>query len=80
MKLILYHYESCFYCRMVRDAIDRLGITGIEYRDTRKNPAFRNELIEMNGKSQVPCLVIDGRPMLESEDIIRFLETNFAKP
>ena len=66
-------YETCGYCARVLRVIDRLGLT-IEMRDVRRDPQARAEAIAIGGKSQVPMLLIDGRPLYESADIIRFLE------
>lgn len=77
MQLILYHFDACPYCEKVRSAIDRMNIKGIEYRDILKESKFREELIALNGIRQVPCLVVDGKPMLESDDIVAFLEDHF---
>ena len=38
------------------------------------DPQHRQELLDMNGTTQSPCLVIDGKPMLESADIIAYLK------
>lgn len=35
----------------------------------------REDLIALGGKAQCPCLVIDGRPLYESDDIIAYLRT-----
>lgn len=79
MGLILYHFENCPYCGRVEDAIHRLGIeSNIERRDILKNPAYRDELMQMTGIKQVPCLIVDGKPMLESLDIIKYLEKTFG--
>ena len=78
MKLILYHFEACPYCKIVRQAIQRLHVPQVEYRDILENPLYKEELIKLNEIRQVPCLVIDGQPMLESKDIIHFLEKNFS--
>jgi glutaredoxin len=79
MKLILYHFDGCHYCKNVESAINRLGIRDkIEHRDILKETKYRNELIALNGIKQVPCLVVDGNPMLESRDIIQFLEKTFG--
>ncbi len=78
MDLILYHFESCPYCEKVRRAIRELKVPAVEYRNIMDEPARRDELIEMNGTRQVPCLVVDGRPMLESDEIVAFLKRNFA--
>jgi len=40
------------------------------------DPARPKTLIEIGGKSQVPCLFIDGVPPYESDDIIRWLKSN----
>ena len=77
MKLELYHMEGCPYCRKVRNYIDTAGIKSlITYHDIEKDEASDKFLTEMNGDDQVPCLVIDGHPMLESDDIITYLKAN----
>ena len=48
----------------------------IEKRDTMQNPSFRQELLEVGGKTQVPCLFIDGKPLYESDDIIDYMKDN----
>ena len=48
----------------------------LEKRDTMQNPNFRQELLEVGGKTQVPCLIIDGKPLYESDDIIDYLKDN----
>ena len=35
------------------------------------------KLEEVGGKVQVPCLVIDGKAMYESDDIIEYAKENF---
>lgn len=78
MKLELYHFDSCPYCVKVRDYIDRAGLKSrIEYHDILEDPAAHKRLLEVNNDDdQVPCLVIDGKPMLESDDIIAWLKKN----
>jgi glutaredoxin 3 len=78
MQLILYHFESCPYCEKVRRAIRELRIEEVEYRDILERPECRRELVEINGTRQVPCLLIDGRPMLESDDIAAFLKKTYG--
>ncbi len=48
-------------------------------RDTHENPVYRDELIKIGGKPQVPCLVIDGKALYESSDIIEWLKKNHKK-
>lgn len=57
--------------------LERLKLE-IPMRDIRAEEGARDELIEIGGKGQVPCLVIDGKPMYESADIVSWLEENSA--
>jgi glutaredoxin len=80
MKLELYHFESCPYCRKVRTFIDKNNLKSkIQYFDIQKDPAAHDRLMKMNDDEQVPCLVINGKPMLESDDIIDWLKENQSK-
>lgn len=77
-KLALYHFNSCPFCRMVTDGIERLGVD-VELRDIFENAQYRDELIEARDRATVPVLRItspDGeeRWMPESRDILRYLE------
>ncbi|MCB0326729.1 MAG: glutathione S-transferase N-terminal domain-containing protein [Bdellovibrionales bacterium] len=78
-SLKLYYFEACPYCQKVLHVIDRLDIkSAIEFLDTRSEPKHREALIQLTGKTQVPCLEIDGKPLLESEDIVTYLIQRFA--
>ena len=59
----------------LKESIDRLGLE-IPMRDIQAEPGARDELIAIGGKGQVPCLVIDGKPLYESAEIVRWLEEN----
>jgi len=78
---VLYQYESCPYCRRVRQFLEEAGIR-IEMRDILRDPQVRRELVEGGGRSTVPCLRIerDGevRWMYESRDIIDYLRRRYA--
>ena len=73
--LTLYHFAGCPYCQRVRDFLSNKGIT-VSMKDTRENPVFRDELIKIGGKPQVPCLVINGKALYESLDIIEWFKKN----
>lgn len=72
-ELTLYHFPSCPFCKVVKDCLDRLNLE-IPMRDLQSDPGARDALIEIGGKGQVPCLVIDGKPLYESADIVCWLE------
>ena len=61
---------------MVRDYLTENHIS-IPLKDIRLNPAYREELKKIGGKTQVPCLVIDGKALYESADIIDWLKKNW---
>ena len=56
--------------------LDSNGIR-LDLRDTLQ-PGNQNDLIRIGGKKQVPCLVINGRALYESEDIIAYLRGTLA--
>ena len=75
-ELTLYLTAWCPYCVKVKNYLQGRGIEVAE-KDTSADAAARDELISLTGKTQVPCLVIDGTPMLESGDIIQWFEDNY---
>jgi glutathione S-transferase len=80
MTIQLFHRWHCPYSARVRDFVDehRLG-DRIEYLELSEAPGAEDTLTRLTGRSQVPCLVVDGEPMLESADIVRWLDDNLVK-
>lgn len=75
MTMDLYHLQYCPYSKRVRDFIASKGLESIiVYHDVGKDRDAMKVLRDLTGKTQVPCLVIDGKPLLESEKIVSFLE------
>jgi glutathione S-transferase len=58
--------------------LDSLDVN-VAYRDVRAHREHRDELIALTGSTQVPCLVINGRPLLESADIVAWLKSHFPE-
>ncbi|MEN0062609.1 MAG: glutaredoxin [Myxococcota bacterium] len=74
-ELVLYQADYCPFCRRVTQALSAFGEqVQVEIRDTMQ-PEFRQELRERTGRTQVPCLMIDGVPLFESLDIIAWLDS-----
>ena len=69
---------GCPYCGKVRNFLKSKNIS-IAMKNTRENPAHLEELVKIGGKPQVPCLVIDGRALYESDEIIEWLSEHFKK-
>lgn len=74
-KLDYYYFESCPFCQMVMEVINRNSIK-VEYCDIFANKAHLDKLVSDTGRQTVPCLYIDGKPMHESRDIIAWLQSN----
>lgn len=81
-KLVLYHYDTCWFCGRVRSAIERLNLH-IELRNIHTERAHHETLMREGGSGTVPCLRIEDATggvewMYESADIIAYLERRFA--
>lgn len=81
-KLILYHFESCPFCALVRETIARLGLD-VELRDIRVETEHRDDLVAARGRATVPVLKIESpdgteRWMPESADIVRYLDETYG--
>ena len=74
MTLELFKQNTCPYCQRVMRYIAASGRKDIIYRDIHESGEAEQRLIEVGGKRQVPCLFIDGKPLYESMDIIKWLE------
>jgi len=78
--LVLYDFESCPFCRKVREAITDLGLT-VDVRPCPKGGSrFREEAMERYGQRVFPFLVDPnaGVEMAESADINRHLYATYG--
>ena len=79
MKLELIHKWACPYSARVRDFIEERGLKDqIAFTEVTETEDAKDRLAQMTGKTQVPCLVADGEPILESQDIIQWLDRNLV--
>ena len=74
-KLVLYSQPFCPFCIKVVSYLEKRNIN-IEIKNVISDPDARNTLLSVGGKTQVPCLFIDGKPLYESDDIIAWFENN----
>lgn len=78
-QLDLYYYDACPYCQKVLRAMRQLGIEHeITLKNILRSQKAADTLVRVGGKRQVPCLFIDGVPMYESDDIVAWLQKEFA--
>jgi glutaredoxin len=74
-ELVLFKFDSCPYCRRVQVHVEALGLGDqVKQRDTLMDPEARAELAAATGRTQVPCLFVDGEPLFESADINAWLD------
>ncbi len=60
--------------------IDELDLKEkIIFKNTLMEPENREYHLKNTGRSTVPCLYIDGKPLFESRDICEWLEVNVNK-
>jgi glutathione S-transferase len=73
--LEVYEFESCPFCRKVRDALTELDLEAMIYPCPKGGTVFRPKAVELGGKAQFPYLVDPntGTRMYESDDIIAYL-------
>jgi glutathione S-transferase len=79
--LVLYDFESCPFCRKVREALTVLDLE-VDVRPCPKGGRrFRPELIARGGKAQFPYLVDPntGKEMYESDAIVRYLFAEYGE-
>ncbi|PON83083.1 S-crystallin [Trema orientale] len=71
----IYEFESCPFCRKVREIIAVLDIDVLFYPCPRNGPNFRPKVAQIGGKQQFPYMVDPntGVSMYESDDIIKYL-------
>lgn len=80
-ELKLYQFNACPFCVKVRRHLHWLNVP-VALIEAGQGTAAREELLELGGKKQVPCLRIevDGgvQWLYESSAIIEYLDGRFA--
>ena len=83
-QYLLYHYDSCLYCRRVREFLDGADMR-IPMRDILLDREAHVDLIRGGGKGTVPCLRIERHAedvewLYESVDIVEYLSAQKRQP
>jgi len=74
--------QPCFIAQRADIALKFLRLLkrvvfSVPLKNVSEAPEIQQELITIAGKTQVPCLVINGKPLHESDDIIKWLKENW---
>ena len=75
-ELKLYYKEVCPFCKKVLQYMRKNDVDGVELVDIKADQKNQDELIRVGGMDQVPMLLIDGKPLYESDDIIQWFKDN----
>lgn len=76
----IYEFESCPFCRKVREIVAVLDLDIVFYPCPRNGPNFRPKVGQMGGKQQFPYMVDPntGVAMYESDAIIKYLVDKYG--
>ena len=72
----LFYRPTCGYCLKVLRFIAQNNIA-ISLKNISENSEILQELITIAGKTQIPCLVVNGKAMHESNHIIKWFKENW---
>ena len=73
--LVLYYSHSCPHSRRVLSYL-KDHPKAVKLKDVYADPENKEELRTFGGKMQVPCLLIDGKPLYDDDAIIEWLSKN----
>ncbi|KAK1310608.1 hypothetical protein QJS10_CPA08g01473 [Acorus calamus] len=78
--IIIYEFQSCPFCRKVREIVSILDLDVLFYPCPRNGPNFRPKVSQLGGKQQFPYMVDPntGIAMYESDDIIKYLVEKYG--
>lgn len=78
----LYFKPDCPFCLKVLNFFrdnDIIKYPSYNIEDETAGYENQEKLEKVGGKIQVPCMVIDGKAMYESDDIIEYAKEHFVK-
>jgi glutathione S-transferase len=78
--LEVYEFESCPYCRKVREVLSILDLDAFIRPCPKGGPRFREEVKARGGKALFPYLVDPntGKQLYESDDIVAYLYQHYG--
>ena len=68
-EIVIYTSPFCPYCHRAKKLLDSKGVAYQEIDVTMGGPKRQEMLGRANGRSTVPQIIIDGRPVGGSDDI-----------
>lgn len=79
--LVLYEFEACPYCRLVREALTELDLDALIKPCPKRGQRYREEAQSRSGHLQFPLLIDPNTDttLLESQDIIDYLYQQYGQ-
>lgn len=74
-QVTLYYSPQCPYCQKVLSYLKQSGIQ-IPMKNVKVDQTARDELVQQGGYLVVPCLIVNGRPIYDANDIIAWLSAH----
>lgn len=74
-RLMLYYSATCPYSQKVLDYLTNIQKT-VPMKNVYLDAQAKEELRHLGGRMIVPCLIIDGKPLYDADDIIQWLADN----
>ena len=71
-KIVLYYTDRCPYSQKILEYLNKTHKT-VSMKNVGSNPEYKEELLKVGGKLQVPCLIVDGKAIYDSDAIIQWL-------
>ena len=75
---VLYVRSPCGFSRRAQVAVENVHASDLTIRNACDDPAALEALREASGAETAPCLLVDGRPVSESDVIVRTLAERLA--
>jgi glutaredoxin-related protein len=70
----LFVKSDCGFSRKAMLARENLHLQNeLPLRNVTEDPKAREDLVRLSGKDQAPCLMIEGNPIQESDEIVQYL-------
>ncbi len=79
MEIVLHQFEDCPYCRKVRRALNKKGLS-YTIVPTPKERKDRTEVYRLSGQYKVPVATFEGEAVWGSDKIVDHINNHFEGP
>ena len=70
----LYVKSACGFSLKTLWAVDNLHLNGkFPVKNVTDDAAANAEMVKLSGQDKAPCMIVDGKPLLEADEIVKHL-------